>query len=76
MSKEEQELQAFYLSWAEYHKANPAQRRGQALFNHLHDVRTDLAERIRGTNLDPFYDDSRLDDTLTWLHQQWIPLRA
>lgn len=37
----------------------PDWRRGQALFNALHDMYPSLAERIRGTAADPFNNDSR-----------------
>lgn len=32
-------------------------RYGQAAFNHLHDVRPDLAEIVRGTDKDPYHED-------------------
>ena len=35
-------------------------RIGQVYFNVLHDMRPDIAEEIRGTQYDPFYDDTRL----------------
>lgn len=31
------------------------ERYGQAMFNHLFEVRRDLANEIRGTDNDPFY---------------------
>ena len=34
------------------------ERDGQALFNHLHEVRPDLSEQIRATDKDPFYVES------------------
>lgn len=34
---------------------NPSWRWGQTLFNVLEQVRPDLSEQIRGTDLDPFY---------------------
>ncbi len=43
-----------------YMSGNPAQRRGQALFNVLQDVRPELAEHLRGHRMDPFY---AVDDT-------------
>ena len=33
----------------------PAQRHGQTIFNVLHEHRPDLANRVRGTLVDPFY---------------------
>ncbi len=38
---------------------HPDWRRGQALFNALHGVFPALAEQIRGTDADPFHDESR-----------------
>jgi hypothetical protein len=43
---------------------NRTLRPGQAYFNVLHDVRPGSANVIRGTHLDPFYDDSRLPEFL------------
>lgn len=43
------------------------QREGQRAFNALYAIRPDLAEQVRGTDLDPFYDDSRLPDFHAWL---------
>lgn len=36
-------------------------RYGQAMFNHLLSIRPDLAEQIRGTEIDPFYKVSPVD---------------
>ncbi len=33
------------------------QRYGQLVFNHLCEVRPDLSEQVRGTDMDPFYVD-------------------
>jgi hypothetical protein len=41
--------------------AYPDQRDGQIAFNALHDIAPDVAEKIRGTDADPFHDDERLD---------------
>lgn len=46
-------------------------RRGQTYFNVLAEERPDLSERIRGSALDPFYDDSRLDSFLPWVAEHW-----
>lgn len=35
--------------------ATNRERYGQAMFNHLVEIRPDLAEKIRGTNMDPFF---------------------
>ena len=49
-------------------------RFGQAAFNVLAEWRPDLAERVRGTMLDPFYSsrgDTRLKTFLRFLEQNW-----
>lgn len=43
------ELQRTHADW----------RRGQALFNALHQMHPQLADQIRGGDADPFHDDSR-----------------
>jgi hypothetical protein len=42
-------------------------RKGQAYFNALHEVHPELADEIRGGNLDPFYQDKRIDEFLAWV---------
>jgi|GEM_PF-5597506 len=39
----------------------PDQRIGQQLFNNLGEERPDLAEKVRGSEVDPFYADRFLD---------------
>lgn len=41
-------------------EAEPDWRWGQAVFNALHMLDPETAERIRATDADPYYDDSRL----------------
>lgn len=48
-------------------KENKALRRGQALFNALYEQAPDLANTIRGTDLDPFYDDKKIQGLSDWL---------
>lgn len=40
----------------------PGERTGQRYFNALCDVELELANEIRGTSDDPFYDDGRLPE--------------
>ena len=52
------------MTFNEYTKKAVAARRpglrwGQVMFNTLYEVRPDLAEQVRGTDIDPFYDDAR-----------------
>lgn len=44
-----------------YHKAYPEQRKGQAFFNVLHHMYPEVANKLRGTDKDPFYRDELLD---------------
>ena len=44
---------------------NPDLRHGQSLFNALHDLRPDLANKVRGTALDPFYGDHVIPEFLS-----------
>lgn len=53
-----------------YSKKNKL-RWGQGLFNHLCTVRPELAEKIRGTELDPFYRDDRVPVFLEFLEKNW-----
>lgn len=46
---------------------HPSWRLGQAYFNTLHDMRPDLADKIRGTWLDPFYSNGAIPHFLGWL---------
>jgi hypothetical protein len=64
------DLQTYYTRVREYQEQNPELRRGQALFNVLHDIRPDLAEMVRGTDIDPFYaqpDDHRIQAFTQWM---------
>jgi hypothetical protein len=50
----------FTIYVIEYDRQHHKERSGQAAFNALWNVRPELADEIRGTDLDPFYDDKRL----------------
>ena len=51
------------------------ERYGQAMFNHLCEVRPDLAEQIRGTDKDPFYCtspmDPKFDAAIAFIEANW-----
>jgi hypothetical protein len=47
-----------------YANAHPSQRRGQAYFNSLSERSSDLAAQICGTEVDPFYDDKKINQFL------------
>lgn len=50
---------------------NPHLRSGQAFFNQLAEDRPELAERVRGTHLDPFYDDAKLGVFTDFIEANW-----
>lgn len=64
-----------FAQWLEHASrtkaAIPNLRWGQTLFNTLVDVRPDIAERIRGTSLDPFYDDWLVGAFLLEVERLW-----
>lgn len=47
------------------------QRPGQWLFNSLFTTRPDVAEMIRNTVCDPFYEDARIYDALKKIEELW-----
>ena len=47
------------------------ERYGQFLFNLLHTLRPDLANQIRGTSNDPFYDNEVIFDFVKWVGENW-----
>lgn len=51
------------VTQAQYDKP-PHIRRGQAMYNRLTEIAPDVALEINGTELDPFYQDDRIDDFL------------
>jgi len=54
-----------------YQKTDKAQRVGQWMFNVLHEMRPELANAVRGGDLDPFYDDAKIDNFLNWVSKNW-----
>lgn len=46
-------------------------RKGQCYFNQLLDSHPQLAEKIRGADIDPFHRDSCIPDFLEYLQQNW-----
>lgn len=75
LTNRDREVALFYKTWDKYQKDHPCQRKGQSLFNVLAEVQPAVAEKLRGTYLDPFYHDERIGEALGFIHQQWIPVR-
>lgn len=67
-------LHDFYYS-AQKIAALYGQRYGQALFNRLCEVRPELAEQVRATDMDPFYvtmpQDPRLLRFIEFIEANW-----
>jgi hypothetical protein len=47
------------------------QRKGQYLFNFLAQYRPDITDQARGTDVDPFYDDTKLIAFLDFVDNHW-----
>ena len=50
---------------------NPNYRIGQCYFNVLWEIDPELANEIRGTEVDPFYLDKKIPDFLETLAKKW-----
>mgnify|MGYP003645749907 CR=1 FL=1 len=51
------------------------ERIGQALFNHLYQVKPELAEKVRGTDMDPFYVEyghPNWDRFIVFIEKEWF----
>ncbi len=59
------------LHAAVYWQKNNQQRKGQAHFNTLYDIRPDLGQEIAGTHADPFHDDRRMTLFLDTVRAMW-----
>lgn len=46
-------------------------RKGQLAFNYLTEIKPDLANEIRGTYADPFYDDEKIDFFVSFITDNW-----
>lgn len=60
-----------YICDAENRFMHSDERRGQAYFNSLEEAAPTLAEEIRGTYVDPFYNDELLVQFLHRVHTSW-----
>jgi hypothetical protein len=67
-----EQMEAKPMTYKEFNKKlderPPEWRRGQAAFNLLEETHPEFAESVRGTPLDPFYDDKRLPNFLGAAH--------
>jgi len=63
-------LQVFYERLRKWRAAYPSWREGQAVFNALHSLHPELADEIRTTELDPFYQDARLPELYAWIAEE------
>lgn len=60
----------FVVAAAEYFREND-DRLGQSYFNTLSVLRPDIAEEIRGTEKDAFYDNDILPAMLAYAYKRW-----
>lgn len=52
----------FHQDIKQYMLENPWQRKGQAAFNLMYAFNYKVANEFRGTDIDPFYHDDRIDE--------------
>jgi hypothetical protein len=68
-------LHKFYFDALVLNRKNPSWRYGQAMLNHLANVRPDLFEQVCGTNNDPFYCSSPMDECfdnfIKFIEENW-----
>jgi hypothetical protein len=65
------DLQRFWDGYQTYQSEHASQRPGQALFNFLHLRRRDLAEKLRGSQFDPFYNDENIYAAKKFIESNW-----
>jgi hypothetical protein len=51
--------------------SNPSWRQGQTMFNVLWEVNPALAERVRGSLVDPFYSEAIIPEFLAHVERCW-----
>lgn len=57
-----------YVEWcASWGTKNPAMRPGQHMFNTLHERFPEIANQVRETDCDPFYNDERIPEFLKFV---------
>lgn len=62
----------FVLDATRYYDANKADYRfGQAVYNRLVQVRPDIANKLVGTELDPYYKTSVTTNVWEFIHSNW-----
>lgn len=61
----------FLLYAIDYDRQHHKERPGQSAFNALWRERPDLADKVGGTELDPFYEDWRLPAFWAFLEASW-----
>ena len=57
---------------AEYQKEHSSLRKGQNTFNYLHQEYPQIADKVRGTESDPFYNDNKLGAFYQWLMDEVV----
>lgn len=55
-----------YLDYLTY-----GMRKGQATFNAVHYIDSETANELRGSELDCFYDDSKIGVFMHYVHSMW-----
>jgi hypothetical protein len=64
-------LTNFTIAFVQACEEHPEWRKGQSIFNALWEVDPALALKMQGTDVDPFYENSRNLDAMTWIARQY-----
>lgn len=64
-------LWEFLVQWPYAYPDCPEWRKGQRFFNYLEEVHPDLANKLRGTTLDPFHRDDILHRAIEFVTMNW-----
>lgn len=69
------EVEQTYLDWFDmatrYAARHSDQRLGQALFNSLNHVNRVLANSVRGSVVDPFFDNQHIPAFINYVEKNW-----
>lgn len=56
----------------DYYRTYASWRFGQSAFNALYDLHPEIANEVRGTENDPFYNDKVMPDFWAWLGEKVV----
>lgn len=64
-------IQEFWNEVNVYISIHPQQRLGQAIYNCLADIKPELAQKITSTEVDAFYDSTKVPAMSDFIQENW-----